>query len=103
MTMAAESNRDDQVALAHYLSTLRGSGPNLDSRLADAFEKLTSEQLDALIESTLEPGTATDRAAETPPTPEPQDATNEPKKPRRWFRKWTSEDWAWFWFFLADD
>ena len=101
--MAAVSNRDDQVALAQYLSTLRDSGPNLDSGLADAFEKLTPEQLDVLIESTLEPGTAMDRAAEVLPAPAPQDVTPETKKPRRWFRKWTSEDWAWSWFFLADE
>ncbi|WP_341941829.1 hypothetical protein [Microbacterium sp. LWH10-1.2] len=44
----------DQAALARYLNILRDAGPGMDSRLVDAFEKLTPAQLDALVELTLE-------------------------------------------------
>jgi hypothetical protein len=95
-------DRLDQIALAQYLSTLRASGPALVPRLAEAFEKLTPGQLDALIESTLE---RHDEASQTEQTPEPvpQQPTQPeaaPEKRRRWFQ-WTNDDWAWFWFWLA--
>lgn len=90
-------DRDDQVAIARYLGTLRSSGPTLEPRLVDAFEKLTPRQLDTLIESTLEP-----RAQETPDANPPQREETPPEaKPHRWFRRWTSDDWTWFWILLA--
>lgn len=99
--MTPPPDREDQVAIAHYLGTLRSSGPTLEPRLIDAFERLTPRQLDTLIESTLE-----SREQEQPvdePTANPPQRAETPSepKPRRWFRRWTSDDWTWFWILLA--
>jgi hypothetical protein len=66
-TEGVHLDRADRRALADYLGTLRDAGPELDARLADAFDRLTTRQLDALVlimtapDATPEPATGQDR------------------------------------------
>lgn len=72
-------DRADRRALADYLETLRDAGPALDARLADAFDRLTPRQLDALVLTMTVPG-ATPAAS---PEPAPQAARRqEPEQGR---------------------
>jgi len=70
-------DRADRRALADYLETLRDAGPALDARLADAFDRLTPRQLDALVLTMTAPGATREAAPEPAPVPAPQAAPRE--------------------------
>ncbi len=66
-------DRADRRALADYLETLRDAGPALDARLADAFDRLTPRQLDALV--------LTMTAADVTPEPAPGKVSEQDRHP----------------------
>lgn len=125
--MSNLTNREDQVAIARYLGTLRDAGPGMDAQLVEAFEKLTPAQLDALIELTLADAPAASAAqglegAKTTAQPAPpaarreapharpasakDDTVAEPQEGRRGrVRSWLDDGWSWnwLWFWLLLD
>ncbi|WP_157981743.1 hypothetical protein [Protaetiibacter intestinalis] len=97
----------DQAALARYLHILRDAGPGVDSRLVEAFEKLTPVQLDALVELTLEESTTvTTEERAVPPaiganTSSKNAALEQPQeKSRGRWCAWFGDSWTWAWVLL---